>query len=79
MIILRVDPNKQMSHARTTSNYIARGLEFSFTLVPTPNFQNTKWSKPRIFSQGSVSAGGGSPFLTSSRLQKEGGVFPAMG
>ena len=54
MIILRVDLNKQRSHARTTSNYKAWGLEFSIPLVPTPNIQNTKWSKPRISSQGTA-------------------------
>lgn len=44
--ILRVNLEKQMSRAR---------LEFTPALVPTSNFQSTKWGKARVLSQGSFS------------------------
>lgn len=72
MTILRADQNKQMNHAKATSNYIAQRPEFALALVPTSQFRApdraSPGSSPRRLTFPSKED---SPFLTFNRQEKD--------
>ena len=76
MTILRVGLNKQMSHARATSTYTAWGPEFTLALVPTSQFKEPDRARPGSSPKGLFPPREDSPFLTSSRQEKDEGVLP---